>query len=363
MKRTLRNIALTAMAEAALLFGCSGPEYIPAPPVLTTHTPRPVITAPVGPAPGPVEPTPVEKPKPLLTEIVIEYTINSPKAFESVCRRVEEEKGMQDEFEKIKLARRLDKKGDGVLSAEETFAAYESKNETLRHAQQVLAGEGEEKFIEETVNQELQGKGLKEKIAFVQKLRSETAQGSYKEAMQIEVQYQIENMPAFEALCEAVSRKESRDLDTFDKIVLASQIDSDNDGKVTLQDIAKRYVQVSGEEPSTIRYSTVVETPQGGMSELVARRLKGLTLDQKIELVKGFLSTTKRNYNVEKKAQPYLQAILDEEKIGIDNEEKVRAVCQLIDADKNFTVSDVECARYIEGKGSEYKAKITARLK
>lgn len=358
MKKTLTNIVSTAVAGAALLFGCGGPEYIAAPPMLSTHTRQ------TTPPPSNPTPPPVEAPKPVPTEIAIEYTINSPKAFESVCKTLEKKENKKlNEFGKILLARLWDKEGDGVLSAEEVFAAYKSETKTLSHSEPVLAGKGEEGFMKETAEQHLQGKGLKEKIAFVQELRNKTQQGSYVEATKVEIRYQIENAPAFDALCEAAAIPQGRQLDDFDKIVLASQIDSDNDGKVSLQDIANAYMKAAREQPGKIRYSIVVETPQAGMTSLVEKRLKGLTLDQKIELVKEFLKSTLPSrdyanppapYTIEKEAETLFNAICVKE-----NRKDKKAKDELaaaLDKDADWKVTAAECIAYSKEKGYDSAA-------
>ncbi|MCX6708708.1 MAG: hypothetical protein NTW67_03625 [Candidatus Woesearchaeota archaeon] len=280
--------------------GCAG-EYIN--PITRT---QPLV--PETPASAPVEPK--EQPRPILieeqeaaTEVPVEFTVENKKAFEYLCGIAEKGTPL-DDFEQIQLAAKISKKpAEGKATLDDLANAFaEIKGEELKlsYTETIYAEKNQKTAIEELVSKAVKDNNLQQKIEFIKSARC-TDKADLVAASDIKVEYKIQDKKAFDEYCKAVEEKDGQTLDEFGKVLLAKALDTDNDGVVTLKEIAQGYAGFAGE--AQLSYKQPVFAASGQqitIAALVAKELEGKSVPEKI----AFIEKLRRIVEAPKAPQP-----------------------------------------------------------
>jgi len=280
--------------------GCAN-EYIN--PITRT---QPLV--PETPASAPVEPK--EQPRPILieeqeaaTEVPVEFTVENKKAFEYLCRIAEKGTPL-DDFEQIQLAAKISKKpAEGKATLDDLANAFaEIKGEELKlsYTETIYAEKNQKTAIEELVSKAVKDNNLQQKIEFIKGARC-TDKADLVAASDIKIEYKIQDKKAFDEYCKAIEEKDGQTPDEFGKVLLAKALDTDNDGVVTLKEIAQGYSAFAGE--AQLSYKQPVFAASGQqitIAALVAKELEGKSVPEKI----AFIEKLRRIVEAPKAPQP-----------------------------------------------------------
>ncbi len=185
------------------------------------------------------------------TELKIGYQVSNKQAFESLCKLIEEKNGKApDDFEKICLAERIDSDKDGTVTTQDIMKEYDrlaKEGTTVEYAQPIPLAPEQQRTIGSLLRLKVQKMAQKERIAYMQDLRTAKEQpsapqlptlpkappaapnptpGKYKE-INVPVQYGFDQNGAnrFEQICKFESRS-----DPYQRIQFAASLDANKDG-------------------------------------------------------------------------------------------------------------------------------------
>lgn len=180
------------------------------------------------------------------TELKIGYNVSNKQAFESLCKLIEEKNGKApDDFEKICLAERIDSDKDGTVTTQDIMKEYDrlaKEGTTVEYTQPVPLAPEQQKTIGALLRAKVQKMTQKERIAYMQDLRTAKEQPSAPQppvAPQPSASYEISDANAqglFDVLCEKEGRKDDKA-----KEALKALLDADKDHKITFAECDKYF--------------------------------------------------------------------------------------------------------------------------
>ncbi|VVB81235.1 Uncharacterised protein [uncultured archaeon] len=284
MRNTIKMTLAGALMQA---IGCvsAGPYNPP------TRT-QPLV--PETPISTPVEPK--EQPKPQIeenavaTEIPVGYTAENQEAFDYLCGIAQSKETPLDYFEQIQLAVKISKTpNEGKATLDDLANAFEAiKGEEfkLNYTETIYAEESQKEAIEELVNKAVKDSNLQQKIEFIKDARC-TENTDLVPAAQVKIAYTIKDRKAFDEYCKTVEEKDGQTLDEFGKVLLAATLDTDNDGIVTLADIARGYATTfPGEKQLSYSLPVLAATGQEkAIATLIRKELEGKSLTETIAFI------------------------------------------------------------------------------